>query len=442
MTEDPGDRAEGDPAPVSKPGSEPEPAAEPAAPSPSPPRGRRYRGGPPWRGGPPPWWPESEPWPPQGREGWQGVPRHFARRIALFLLALFGLAFVAGGFLFWIGSTIWHGSGANPPHRWTGGPPFGFAIFVVIIVLVVIAARGARRTARPIDDVMGAAERVASGDYSARVQPGGPREVRSLARSFNAMAERLEANEHVRRQLFADVAHELRTPLTIIQANIEGILDGVYVADAGHLEPALEETRVMSRLLEDLSMLAMAESGALRLRLEPTDPRELAEDAVAAHGPEAAAARVALAVGPGGPAGEIEVDRVRIREVLSNLIANAIRHTPPGGSVRVGVEPVGAAEPAGPADPGAGVRFTVSDTGSGIPPDRLDSVFDRFAKSPESRGAGLGLAIAKSLVEAHGGTIGARNRGGAAVADEGAGDEATGATFWFVIPRTPDAGAR
>src|SRR5215471_11346946 len=212
----------------------PEPAPE------SSPPGRRYRGGPPWRGGPPPWWPESESWPPRGREGWQGVPRHFARRIALFLLALFGLAFLAGGFLFWIGSTIWHGQ--NPAHHWSGGPPFGFAIVLVIIVLIVVAARGARRTARPIDEVMGAAERVASGDYSARVQPGGPREVRSLARSFNAMAERLESNERIRRQLFADVAHELRTPLTIISANIEGILDGVYAADAGHLEPALEET--------------------------------------------------------------------------------------------------------------------------------------------------------------------------------------------------------
>ena len=404
----------------------PEPAPE------SSPPGRRDRGGPPWRGGPPPWWPESEPWPPRGREGWQGVPRHFARRIALFLLALFGLAFLAGGFLFWIGSTIWHGQ--NQAHHWTGGPPFGFAIVLVIIVLVVVAARGARRTARPIDEVMGAAERVASGDYSARVQPGGPREVRSLARSFNAMAERLEANERIRRQLFADVAHELRTPLTIISANIEGILDGVYAADAGHLEPALEETRVMSRLLEDLSMLAMAESGALRLRLEPTDARDLADDAVAAHAPEAAAAGVTLTVAPGAPVGDVDVDPVRIREVLSNLIANAVRHTPRGGSVTVGVEAAGAST--GTSGPPDAVRFTVSDTGTGIPADRLDSVFDRFAKSPESRGSGLGLAIAKSLVEAHGGTIGARNRG-----ESGSGGPG-GAEFWFVLPRSPDAGGR
>jgi signal transduction histidine kinase len=424
MTEETGDAGAG----------APEPAPESSSTSP----GRRYRGGPPWRGGPPPWWPESEPWPPRGREGWQGVPRHFARRIALFLLALFGLAFLAGGFLFWIGSAVWHGQ--NQPHHWTGGPPFGFAIALVIIALVVIAARGARRTARPIDEVMGAAERVASGDYSARVQPGGPREVRSLARSFNAMAERLEANERVRRQLFADVAHELRTPLTIISANIEGILDGVYTADAGHLEPALEETRVMSRLLEDISMLAMAESGALRLRLEPMDARDLAEDAVAAHAPEAAAAGVSLTVGPGAPAGDVEVDPVRIREVLSNLIANAIRHTPRGGSVTVGVgvEPSGSTSGTASTQPG-GVRFSVADTGTGIPADRLGSVFDRFAKSPESRGAGLGLAIAKSLVEAHGGTIGARNRGSSADGDEGG---SGGAEFWFVIPRTPGTGSR
>jgi two-component system, OmpR family, sensor histidine kinase BaeS len=387
-----------------------EPPGRPDAAEPAPDSGRRFRGGPPWRGGPPPWWPASEPWPPPGRESWQGVPRHFARRVAMFLLALFGLAFLAGGFLFWIGSNVWHG---NATHRWNGARPFGFIVVLVILVLAVVAIRGARRTTRPVAEVMGAADRVASGDYSARVSPSGPGEVRNLARSFNAMAERLESNERVRRQLFADVAHELRTPLTIIQANIEGILDGLYAADAEHLEPALEETRVMARLLEDLSTLAMAESGALRLQIEPTDPNELVEDVVAAHRPEATAAGVGLTAAASPSLGPVDMDAVRIREVLSNLIANAIRYTPDGGRITAAAE----------ANPGGGVRFSVTDSGAGIPSERLERVFDRFSKSPDSRGSGLGLAIAKSLVEAHDGTIGVRSGAGA------------GTTFWFVIPR-------
>ncbi len=402
-------------------------------PAASPPE-RRGRAGPPWRGGPPPWWPRSEPWPPRGPGGWQGVPRHFLRRIVLFLLALFGLASLAGGFLFWLGTRFGH----TGDHRWTG-PPFGFAFFIVLVAFVVIAIRSARRTAGPIDDVMGAAERVAAGDYSARVTPSGPREVRTLARSFNAMAERLEANERIRRQLFADVAHELRTPLTIIQANIEGILDGLYALDGAHLEPALEETRVMARLLEDLSTLAMAEGGAIRLRLEAADPAEVVEDAVAAHRPEAAAAAVTLVAATEGAPPEVELDAVRIREVLSNLIANALRYTPAGGRIVVAAEPTRTSGPEpGGARGGGGVRFSVRDTGSGIPPDRIADVFDRFSKSADSRGAGLGLAIAKSLVEAHGGTIGVRSggegdadRGGDGGADRGADG---GTTFWFVIP--------
>jgi signal transduction histidine kinase len=219
------------------------------------------------------------------------------------------------------------------------------------------------------------------------------------------MAERLEATERARRQLFADVAHELRTPLTVVQANVEGVLDGLYPADPAHLGPVLEETKVMSRLLEDLSTLAMAESGALRLYREPTDPFELVDEVVAAHRPEAQASDIDLAANDGQeearPPGAVvvQLDPVRIREVLSNLIANALRYTPSGGRVTV------AAELRGAEGRDAAVAFEVTDTGPGIAPDRASTVFDRFAKSADSRGAGLGLSIAKGLVEAHGGTI-------------------------------------
>src|SRR5439155_25650313 len=179
------------------------------------------------------------------------------------------------------------------------------------------------------------ADRVAGGDYGARVEERGSLEMRRLARSFNAMAERLRANEDQRRNFIADVAHELRTPLSVIQGNAEGILDGLYPADQEHLEPVLDETKVMARLLDDLQTLSTAEAGALRLHREPVAPAELVADAVAAWRSAADAAGVTLepSVAEGLPT--VNVDAVRIGQVLSNLLSNAVRHTPPGGSVRV-----------------------------------------------------------------------------------------------------------
>jgi two-component system sensor histidine kinase BaeS len=326
------------------------------------------------------------------------VRRHFVRRIAAFLAALVLLGLLGGGFLFWLG-TRFGGSSPNAGHRYG---PFGFIVVVVVVLGIVALIRGARRTAAPLGDVMDGAGRVAAGDYAARVTPRGPREVRQLGRSFNAMAERLEATERARRQLFA------------VRANVEGVLDGLYPADPAHLEPVLEETKVMSRLLDDLSTLAMAESGALRLHIEEADPVELADEVAAAHQPEAQAAGVNLAVDERWPGDAVRLDPVRIREVLSNLIANALRYTPTGGRITIAVQ--AGSTPAGPA-----VAFEVADTGPGIPADRQSTVFDRFSKSPDSRGAGLGLSIAKGLVEAHGGAISVASATG-------------GTTFTFVLP--------
>jgi two-component system OmpR family sensor kinase/two-component system sensor histidine kinase BaeS len=248
--------------------------------------------------------------------------------------------------------------------------------------------------AAPIGEVMEAADRVAGGDYSTRVQVRGPGEVGRLAHSFNQMTERLQANETQRRALLADVAHELRTPLSVIRGNVEGMLDGVYPADERHLAPVLEETTVMARLLDDLQTLSTAEAGVLRLHRERVDPLALAQDTTAALRARADQAGVGLTCRADAPVPEVEVDPVRIGEVLANLLTNAIRHTPRGGSVEVVVAP----------DP-AGVAVSVADTGPGIDPRDLPHVFDRFVKSADSGGAGLGLAIARSLVEAHGGRI-------------------------------------
>jgi two-component system OmpR family sensor kinase/two-component system sensor histidine kinase BaeS len=308
--------------------------------------------------------------------------RRFVFRF-VFLLGLFLVAVVAVNVL------VFHGTGAG--HR--RFVPFGVVFLLLLGGLALL--RGIRGFARPVGDVMEAADRVAEGDYATRVPERGPREIRRLGRSFNQMTERLQTNEERRRNLLADVTHELRTPLAVMQANLEGLMDGVYPADPAHLALILDETKMMSRLLDDLQTLSTAEAGALRLHRELVEPGTLVDEAVAGFRTAAADAGVSVEgrVADGLP--PISVDRLRIVEVFTNLLSNALRHTPRGGSVVVDAA----------SDADDSVTFTVSDTGRGIPADELDHVFDRFAKAHDSRGAGLGLAIAKSLILAHRGEI-------------------------------------
>jgi two-component system sensor histidine kinase BaeS len=335
----------------------------------------------PWRGRHPPWWPDDEPWPPQGPGAWGHVRRRFVFRFA-FLFVLFLLVVVVVNVLAFHGLT-------GPRGRFV---PFGFVVLLVLGGAALL--RGVRGFAGPVGDVMEAADRVAEGDYSVRIDERGPREIRRLGRSFNEMTERLRTSEERRRNLLADVTHELRTPLAVIQANLEGLMDGVYPADPAHLELVLEETKMMSRLLDDLQTLSTAEAGALRLRREIVAPGALVGEAVAGFQAAAADAGVSLHGRASEGLPPISVDRLRIGEVFTNLLSNALRHTPRGGSVMVEA-----------VDVGGSVAFTVSDTGRGIAANELDHVFDRFAKSADSQGAGLGLAIAKSLVVAHRGEI-------------------------------------
>ncbi len=284
--------------------------------------------------------------------------------------------------------------GAQVLHIPRGAIPFlSFSSFVIVVMAFTLIGRSVFRLTAPVGDLMEAAGRVEEGDYTVRVAEHGPRDLRALARAFNAMTERLEKNEDQRRNLLADVTHELRTPLTVVQGNLEALLDGVYPPDELHLAPILEETRVLSRLIDDLRTLTLAESGMLKLQREQTDVDVLLGEAVASFQTGADAANVELSLStPDLPL--LDIDPVRIREVLSNLIANALRYTPRGGRIQVTAV---AAE--------TGVAISVSDTGSGISLDDLPHIFDRFYKSAESRGTGLGLAIAKNLVAAHGGEI-------------------------------------
>jgi signal transduction histidine kinase len=209
------------------------------------------------------------------------------------------------------------------------------------------------------------------------------------------MSSRLEADADERRQLLADVSHELRTPLSVIQGNVEGILDGLYPADRAHLEPILDEIGLLERLVDDLRTISLAETGGLRLHREPTEVGELLNEVVAAFETRAEAAGIALRndVTPGIPT--LDLDPTRMRQVLGNLVTNALRVTPRGGEIVLAAAPQGEA-----------VRIEVRDTGPGMAADVLPHVFDRFYRAGDSTGSGLGLPIARSLVEVHGGAIG------------------------------------
>jgi len=349
------------------------------------------RGG--WQGRPP-WWPEDEPFPPaQWRRRHAGV--QFRRRYLFFAFMAFVAFALLMSFLVFVLFQAFSALAGGPPHP----------LFILLAALFVLFAltggvRSAQRLARPVGDLIDAAERVREGDYSTRVRERGPREVRSLASAFNSMSARLEQSESERRRLLADVTHELRTPLTVIQGNIEALIDGVHPADESHFRAILDETMVLSRLIDDLRTISVAEAGAVTLHREPTDVAELARDVAAAFETTANAQGVALVV-DAPPATNGEVDPIRVREVLTNVLANALRYTPQGGTVRIGVS---ATE--------REVTVVVSDTGPGIAPDVLPHVFERFTRSADSPGAGLGLAIAKSLVAAHGGTIDAKSAPG------------------------------
>lgn len=268
------------------------------------------------------------------------------------------------------------------------------AALVGFVIFVSRAGRRFGRMALGVGDLIDAAGRIESGDYGIQVPERGPREVRTLARSFNSMSARLAATERNRRAFVADLTHEFRTPLAVIRGQAEGISDGVYPGDQAHVTPILDATQSLETLVEALGTMTMADVGGLRLHREAVEVGVLVNSTVGAFQAMADGAGVTLSsqVAPDTPS--IDADPVRIRSVLMNLLSNAIRYTPTGGAVTV------AAQRAGDA-----VVISVRDTGSGIPEDLRAHVFERFVKGPGSPGAGLGLAISKDVVTAHGGTI-------------------------------------
>jgi len=266
---------------------------------------------------------------------------------------------------------------------------------LVALVALSIFVRMVRRVGLPFRDVMDAAERVANGDYAVRVTERGPPPMRGLARAFNTMTLRLGKHDEVRRNLMADIAHELRTPLSIMQGKLEGLLDGVYPRNDAQLAEILEETSLLSRLIEDLRTLALSETGTLKLEKESTDVSELAREVLRAFASDASGQHVTLALDAPGEPLQVSVDTVRIRQVLNNLLVNALQHTPANGSIQIATS----------RTPHSEILVQVHDTGSGMTEEEVGRAFERFHKGSGSRGTGLGLAIARNLVVAHGGEI-------------------------------------
>ncbi|UWP79981.1 sensor histidine kinase [Dactylosporangium fulvum] len=284
--------------------------------------------------------------------------------------------------------------------------PVAFAAGGVIVVALLGTAVIATRIVRPVRALTAASARVAGGELGARVAVGGSEELVRLATSFNWMAASLEGADERQRRLVADLAHELRTPLSNLRGYIEAIRDGVFEPTDDVLGSLHEEAILQQRLVDDLQDLALAESGALVYHPADLDLVDLVEASARAGQAAAEQAGVRLVVAPGQRL-PVRVDADRIRQVLGNLLSNAIRHTPAGGSVTLRAV----------AD-GDDAVVTMVDTGSGIDPGDLPHVFDRLwradaARSRDTGGSGLGLAIARQLVIDQGGRIEAASEAGA-----------------------------
>ena len=290
---------------------------------------------------------------------------------------------------------------------------FGDAVLLALVLAIGGAALTAaavslflsRRIVRPIAGLAASAERVAQGHYGERVPVVGADELAQLGAAFNAMATSLESAEERRRRLLNDVAHELRTPLATIEGYLEALADGVVLPGEKAWAVMQTESRRLRRLVDDLQKVSKAEERQLDLRLSRVSPAALVDTALAAALPAYAEKGVVLERSAGGKTPDVRADPDRIGEVLANLLDNALRHTPPGGRVTVAAD-----------RSDHGLALTVTDTGEGIASEHLERVFERFYRADPARaraqgGSGIGLTIARAIVEAHGGRLHAESGG-------------------------------
>jgi signal transduction histidine kinase len=263
----------------------------------------------------------------------------------------------------------------------------------------------ARTLTRPLRELTAATRAVAKGRLGQQVPIRSRDELGDLAASFNQMSTDLAKATELRRQMTADVAHELRTPLTVMAGYIEALRDGVLKPTPDRFEAMSLEANQLKRLVDDLRTLSLSDAGELTLARQAIAPQTLLQRVEAAFSPQAAEAHIALRVISDEPLPELDVDPERIVQVLENLVSNAIRHTDEGGEIVLSAR-----------SSGTDVLLAVQDSGRGIASEALPHVFDRFYRAEAGRAAeggesGLGLAIAKSIVEAHGGSITASSPG-------------------------------
>ncbi|MBM3143505.1 MAG: HAMP domain-containing protein [Chloroflexi bacterium] len=283
------------------------------------------------------------------------------------------------------------------------------AVLIAGGVSLVLALLLSYSLLRPIHDLTQAAGRMAEGDLSQRVQVRGENQLATLGTAFNRMAASLQQAGERRRSLTADIAHELRTPLAVQRAHLEALQDGIYDLTPENLVPIEEQNRALTRLVEDLRMLALADSGLLTLERTPTDFSALLERMIAHFAPQAGARGVELILHPMAAPVTVNIDPQRVEQILNNLLSNALRYTPEGGMISV------QCTVSGELNFDNYVLLTVRDSGPGIPEESLPHIFDRFYKADRSRspveggGTGLGLSIARKIAQAHGGDITASN---------------------------------
>jgi signal transduction histidine kinase len=309
------------------------------------------------------------------------------------------------------------------------------AVAVGILALVLGSIFFFHITA-PVRDLTQAAEAIATSNLSQRVPVRSNDEIGRLAQAFNTMTDALEKAETLRRHMVADIAHELRTPLSLVQGSLEAMLDGMYELNRENVESAHEETLVLSRLVDDLHDLALAESGQLKLEKETVDVIDLVTRAAERYRTQAAEQEVTLVTDLPPDLPHVYGDEQRLGQVLTNLMANALRYTPGQGRVTIRARLATAEDiPQAANIPGQGetvkasklVLVSISDSGQGIPPEDLPYLFERFYRADKSRarasgGSGLGLAISRQIVGAHGGRIWAESQAG------------VGSTFRFTLP--------
>jgi signal transduction histidine kinase len=292
--------------------------------------------------------------------------------------------------------------------------------FLAMIIAIILALLISRRILAPVKALSQAARSYGKGDFSRRVADKGRGELAALSHSFNSMADNLERTQTLRRNMVADIAHELRTPLTNLKGYLEAISDGVVEPNKATIDSLSDEASTLSHLVADLQELSLADAGELKMAFQPEDAAALIRDTIAAINPKVIVKNISVSVVLPDTLSPVNIDARRIRQVLNNLLENAIAHTPTGGKIEVTAR-----------EEGKLVFITIADNGEGIPEKDLPMIFERFYRVDKSRtratgGSGIGLTIVKRLVEAHGGTINVASTVG------------QGASFTFSLPSAPN----